>query len=227
MRAPFEALYRQSVQRMEDAALLAAHRGVARAKTRLRAEMQGAGLGRLGNAIGSTSDLAEGRGVHRRPGGGFSASGGLVIRSASPRSRGAIEAYTEGADIRPKRGRWMWFPTDDIPRVTNRFRMTPELYRKNGFEQKIGPLVPVRSVNGDPLLVVKNVGVSEAGKRRSARSLTKAGRPRKGQRAKEFVVAFIGIPRTARAARIDVPALMRQVAAELPELFRQAMGARA
>lgn len=222
-RGPFEAYYRGAVQVMEQAALIATDRGRRKALTRLRGEMQAAGLGRLGNAIGSTSDLERGIGVHRRGDGGFSASGTLFIRSGSKRSRGAIEAYTQGAEIVPRRGRWLWIATDEIPRVTNRERMTPELYRKNGFETKIGPLVQIRGINGYPLLVVRNVGVSEAGRRRSARSLTKSGRPRKGQRARELIVAFVAIPRTTRAARVDPHAILEQTARELPEMWRQAM----
>ena len=221
---PFNKFRRFAEQRMEKAALIATDRARNIALQRVRADMQGAGLGRLGNAIGSGSDLDEGRGVHRYSNGGFSASGVVFVRSGSERTRGAIEAYTEGADIKPVRGRFLWIATDQIPRVTGRFRMTPELYRKNGFEQKIGPLVFVKSINGRPLLVVQNVGVSALGRSRSAKSLTKRGFPRKGQVEKKFLVAFIGIPRTQRAARVDVAAIMRSVAAELPALFNDALG---
>lgn len=221
---PFADFRRFAEQRMERAALIAVDQGRRIALTSIRSDMQGAGLGRLGNALGSSSDFAKGRGVHRYPGGGFSASGVVFIRSGSERSRGAIEAYTEGADIRPVRGRWLWIATDQIPRVTGRVRMTPELYRQNGFETKIGPLVYVRSVNGNPLLVVKGASVSAAGKARSARSMTKRGQLRRGQAAKDFIVAFIGIPRTSRAARIDVEAIMQSVAGQLPTLFNQALG---
>lgn len=222
--AAFSDYYRFAEQRSENAALIATDRARTIALNDIRDAMKNAGLGRLGNGLGSNSDLAEGRGVHRSSGGGFSASGVVFIRSRSPRTRGAIQAYTEGAEIRPVRGRWLWIATDDIPRVTGRERMTPALYRQNGFEQKIGPLVFVRSVNGNPLLVVKNAGVSEVGKSRSARSLTKRGQARKGQRIKEFLVAFIGIPRTARAARVDASAIMSRVQAQLPDLYAQAMG---
>ena len=77
----------------------------------------------------------------------------------------------------------------------------------------------VKSINGNPLLVAKNISVSEGGKSRSARALNKSGRPRKGQRAKEFVVAFIGIPRTSRAARVSVSAIMAQALDRLPATF--------
>lgn len=228
--AAFSDWYRFSVQRLERAALIATDRGTTKLKTTIRNQMRSAGLGNLGNAIGSTSDLKKGGIQKRYAGGGFSASGIVYVRSRSERTIGALTAYTQGANIRPKRGRWLWIPTDDIRRRagSNRKgegqRLTPDLWRKRGLDQKVGPLTFIRSVNGYPLLVLKNVGVSLAGKKRSARSLTKSGRARKGQVAKQFVVAFIGIPFTSRQARIDVRALHAQIMAELPALMRQALG---
>lgn len=220
---PFNEFRRFAEQRMEKAALIAVDVGRKRALATIRTGMQGTGLGRLGNGLGSTSDLDEGRGVHRRSN-GFSASGTVFVRSGSERTRGAIESYTDGAEITPKRGRWMWIATDNIPRLTGRYRMTPELYIRNGFTQKIGPLIKVKGSRGYPVLIVKNVGVSAVGARRSAKSLTKRGLPRKGQVAQDFVVAFFAIPRTSRAARIDVAAIMREIANDLPNLFNQALG---
>lgn len=218
--AAFNNWYRFAEQRMERAALIAVEAGTKRALSRVREAGQSANLGRLFQGLGSKADTA----VHRYPNGGFSASGVIFIRSGSERTRGAIEAYTSGANIRPVRGRWLWITSNELPRVTGRYRMTPELYIRNGFEKKIGPLVFVRGAGGQALLIVRNVGVSAAGKGRSAKSLTKRGLPRKGQVAKEFIVAFIGIPRTSRAARVDVSALMASVAADLPSLFYQALG---
>lgn len=220
---PFASWRRFAEQRMERAALIAVDQGRRVALGNVRSDMQGAGLGRLGNALGSNSDLSRGRGVHRNSR-GFSASGALFIRSGSDRSRGAIEAYTQGAEIQPVRSRWLWIPTDNIPRVSMRYRMTPALWNQNGLNQRIGPLVTIRSVNGNPLLIVKNVGVDLTGRKRSAKSLTKAGYPRKGQVEKEFLVAFIGIPRTSRAARVNVKAIMEAISADLPALFEQALG---
>jgi hypothetical protein len=102
---PFAAFYTGAVQVMERAALVATDKGRRRALSRLRGEMQGAGLGRLGNAIGSGSDLESGRGVHRYGQAGFSASGVVYVRSGSPRSRGAIEAYTAPTDSKRRSGR--------------------------------------------------------------------------------------------------------------------------
>ncbi len=222
--AAFSDWYRFAEQRLERAALVATDEGRRIAQRSIRSQMQGAGLGRLGNAIFSTSDLEQSGEVHRRGDGGFSASGVVFVRSKSERTLGAIESYTRGANIRPVRSRWLWIATDNIPRITGKYRMTPELYVRNGFERKIGPLVRVKSVNGYPLLVVEVAGVSNSGAKRSARSLTKSGRARKGQVAKQFVVAFYGIPHTARSARIDVTAIMREVQAQLPQLAIQSLG---
>lgn len=215
--------YRQHLllaeRRMEAAAVIATDRASRIAQQDLRTQMRGAKLGRLGNAIGQTSDMQKGR-IHRT-GNGWSASGVVYVRSKSERTLGAIEAYTRGADIRPVRGRWLWIPSDDIPRVSKRERLTPALWQRNGLDRKIGPLVTIRSINGYPLKVVENVGVTPD-KARSVKGLTKKGAPRKGQRQKTFLVAFVGIPNTTRAARVDVTAIMRAVQADLPRLFNEA-----
>lgn len=179
-----------------------------RALRNIRADMAGAKLGRLGNALGMTSDKRKGGQLYRQ-GDAARASGVIYIRSKSPRTVGAIISYTEGNEIRPVKGRWLWFPTENAQRVVGRGkerrRLTPALWRERGLDQKIGPLIRLRSVNGNPILAVKNVGVSQvAGGRRRARGLTKSGRPRKGDVAAELVVMFIGIPRTSRQARVNV-----------------------
>jgi Family of unknown function (DUF6441) len=219
----FDEFHRRAQARMESAALKATDAASRAMLGQIRDAMTGAGLGRLSNGLAATSDLKRGEGVHQRAGGGFSASGGVFIRSGSERTRGTIAAYTEGANIRPTRGRWLWIPTPDIPNISMRHRLTPAAWQANGLERRIGPLVLVRSVNGNPLLVAKNVGLDASGRRGSVKSLRKNGGARKGQIVKEFVVAFIGIPATARAARIDVRAIARNVANDLPALFASAM----
>lgn len=222
-QSQFDIFRRFSQQRIEASASRAVHKAGRGALTEIRSQFSGAGLGRLGFAIGATSDLDKNR-INRRGATGFSVSSAIHLRSRSERTIGAIESYTKGSTITPRRGRWLWIATDEIPRVTGRVRITPELYRKNGFEQKIGPLVFVRSINGSPLLVVKNASVNAGGKSRSAKSLTKRGALRKGQRAKDFIVAFIGIPHTARAARVDVNAIVEAAQTRLPAAFYEEFG---
>ena len=191
-------------------------RAASNAKRMIREDMKRASLGRLGNAIGHTSDKIKGEGVQRR-GDVSRASGVVFIRSRSPRTVGAIISYTEGATITPKKSRWLWIPTDRAQRLVGtgkeRRRLTPALWRSRGLDRKIGPLVQIRSINGNPLLVVNDVGVSAVGARGGrARSLTKSGRPRKGDRGRELVVMFIGIPNTSRAARVNPQARAFQAA---------------
>lgn len=222
VRGAFDTYYRYSIQRAENAAVRAVTRGGRMATSQIRGAGRNAGLGTLMQAVKDTPDRA----VRRRGAEGFSVSSTLAIRTGSKRTRGAIEAYTEGATILPRRGRWLWFPTDEASRVVgsglSRRRLTPEVYREIG--EPMGPLFRLRSINGYPLLAVKNVGKSEVGARRGrVRPLTKSGRPRKGDRLKAIAVLFVGIPKTARAARIDPRAILRDVQLQLPALWREEM----
>ncbi|MBL9070410.1 MAG: hypothetical protein JNM03_10515 [Sphingopyxis sp.] len=219
-RSAFTAFQRDTESRLQAAALNATLIAAQRAKAKVRTSMSGAGLGRLGNGIDAGGDATKGGAVHRT-GTGWSASGWIFIRSKSERTRGAIEAYTEGAEILPRKSPWLWIPTDDIPIRAGRYKMTPTLYRRMGFETKIGPLVQVPGANGTMLLIVHKVGVNAAGKSRSARSLTKRGRARKGQVEQAFIVAFVGIPRTSRQARVDIVAIVNEAQAALPALIEQ------
>lgn len=205
----FAEFRRFCIQRLERAALKVTDRAARQSLTDLRSAMQGAGLGRLGNAITAGSDLAEGRGVHRRGAEGFSASGWLAIRSRSARALGAIEAYTEGAEIGPRKGRWLWIQTDEIPRRAGRFRMTPALYKQHGFESRIGPLqfVPGRH-GGEGLLIVRNVTVDRFGRRGRARRLPRRGSVGSSREPRDYIVAFVGIRRTSRTARVDPRAII-------------------
>lgn len=136
--AAFSNYYRFAEQRNETAALIATDRGSRISLANQRGRMQGAGLGRLGNALGASSDLSQGRGVHRYPNGGFSASGVVFVRSQSERTLGAIEAYTSGADIQPRKGRWLWIATDEVQRLVGsgkqRRRLTPALWTRYGLD---------------------------------------------------------------------------------------------
>lgn len=223
-----DKLHREAQRKMERAALIVVDRASRKALTDTRQAMASASLGRLGNAIGQTSDLRDGHGVKQRGGRGFSASGILFVRSRSERTLGMLAAYAEGTTIRPRAGRWLWIPTEAIQRVGGsgkaRERVTPANWDRLGLGSKIGKLELVPSVNGRPLLIVRGAGVALSGKSRSARSLRRNGTARLGQVAREFVVAFIGIPSTSRAARVDIAAIARAAAQSLPELFRQQGG---
>lgn len=201
-------------------------RAAARAKDKIRQAMGAARLGKLAFAIDSTSDKKKGgavlvRGDMRR------ASGVVFIRSKSPRTVGAIISYTEGAEITPKQSRWLWFPTEAAQRIVgfgkDRTRLTPRVWQERGYDTKIGPLIQIRSINGRPLLAVRNVGVSGVGGGQVRDSgFTKTGKLKKGRRLRELVVLFVGIPRTSREARVDPAALAGQAIAEVTSEMRGA-----
>ena len=219
-RSWFDNFERESRARLEAAALNATHIAAGRAKSMIRREMSAAALGRLGNAIESGSDLQKSGRVRTSPV-GFSASGWVYVRSKSERTLGTIEAYTQGAQIAPRSGRYLWIATDNIPARAGKVKITPRNWDKFGLDKRIGPLVMVKSINGRPLLIAQGATLSGSGKTRSAKSRRKDGGLRKGQVARDFVVAFVGIPRTSRQARIDVPAIMREVQAMMPRLIAE------
>lgn len=219
-RSAFDNFERETKARLQAASLNATQIAAGRAKSKIQTDMRGAGLGRLGNAIGNGGDLGK-RGAVRSTGAGWSASGWVHVRGRSERTAGAIEAYTAGAEISPRRGRWLWIPTDDIPARVGKRSITPENYSRLGLATKIGPLVFVLTPSGQALLVVQGASLSGSGKSRSAKSRRKDGGLRKGQVAAETIVAFVGIRRTSRRGRVDVPAIMREAQASLPELLEQ------
>lgn len=209
---------RHCIQRLERAALVSSDRAAREGLKGIRAGMQAAGLGRLGNALSYGSDLKKGRGVHRRGAEGFSASGWIFIRSRSERAEGAITAYTEGAEIAPRRSRWLWIATDEIPRRAGKFKMTPARYREHGFESRIGPLeqIPGRHP-GEALLIVRSVTVDRFGRRGKARRLPRRGGIGGSRERKDFIVAFVGIRRTSRSARVNPTQIISLEQARLPE----------
>lgn len=204
-RGVFDQFKRYSIQRLERAAMKVTDRASRDAHAEIKAAL---GKGR-GGAIKQFSDQQKGS-VYRRGEEAFSASGGLAIRTRNERTVGAIKSATEGANIVPVKGRYLWIATDEIPKRAGRRKMTPALYRASGLEQRIGPLVPVRGINGRPLLVVRGASVSAAGASNRAKSRTKTGKLRKGQRAKDFIVAFVGVPRVTRRQEVNVPAIMKK-----------------
>ena len=191
----------------ERLALEVSDQAAVKALRNIRADMAGARLGRLGQAITMTSDKRKGGGVYRRDG-IARASGVIYIRSKSPRTVGAIISYTEGAKMAAKNpSGFMWIPTDAAQRLigkgVDRKRLEPRFWKSSGMEAKLGPLIFLRSTKGNPILVVRNVGVSsvEGGSKRP-RGLLKSGKPRKGDSLASIVPIFTGIRSTSRAARV-------------------------
>jgi hypothetical protein len=213
----FKEYEKQCARALQAAALRASDKAAKQATADIRQAMRGAGLGRLSNAIGTGSDLKKRGTGYKRGGDAFSASGWVHVRGKSKRTTGALEAYTQGADIKPRRGGWLWIPTKQITGKVGRQKMTPALYRASGMEEKLGPLVQIQTSPGEALLIVQSVSVDKfAGAGRKARRIGK--RLGKDRRRAYMVVAFVGIRRTSRAARVTPSSIIAATAARLPDL---------
>lgn len=206
----------------------AARRGV----RKLRAAMQSAGLGKLGNAIGAGSDQAKGRGPHRKST-SLSASGWAHVRGRSERTHGTIEAYLEGAVIAPRNARYLWIPSKELQRTagagSDRRRLTPGNWAALGLETRIGPL-EFRRIKGKPQLIVRDITTDRFGRggaQRGPRRLPKRGRLGGTRQFTRVFVAFRGITHTSRTRRLDpapifeaeVASLPAEIAAELEKEF--------
>lgn len=211
-------IYRKNLRK---AAVIATDRASREGLLVLREKMRGAGLGRLGNAVGQTSTRRKGQAGNRNddPYGVWFARGGDESRAG-----GALEAYSRGATIMPKAGkRWLWFPTPAIQRRVKigdkRFRLTPARWIGSSLEQTVGklefrPLGPNRAV-----LVVKNVTLSPKTGQAKARG---KGTPRTRIPVKE-VVAFVGIPFTRRTQRFDKDQVAIAYSRRVPDYIAEAL----
>jgi hypothetical protein len=209
----FAADMRGKIQR---AALRATDKAATIGQNGIRAAMTGARLGKLGNAIGATSDEKKGGRFHRIGTDGFSASGVVHVRTRSERALGALEAYTQGATITPRRGGWLWIATPNVPARVGRYRMTPERYRKSGLVARLGPLIEIPGKNGGERLLIVNQVTTRIAGRPKTRRLPRNGKARAGRQHHETLVMFIGIRSTSRAARVNPKSILDRVTAQLP-----------
>lgn len=180
--------------------------------------MQSAGLGKLPNALRYTSDLKKGHVPDASAAGArFRVGATIYATHGSDRTAAALAAYAVGTTIIPRRGKWLAFATDEIPRLTGRKRMTPELYEANGYDRRIGPLVFINSKHpGEAFLIVHDVQVNAARGYGSARRLPQHGRAGPGRKAVGFIIAFILIRTTSRARRFDPGKAFERRVAEIP-----------
>lgn len=219
---PFDfGAYRKDVaQALVNAAARATAKAALGARDDIRIAMRAQRLGNLANAIGATSDLKK----KRVPSGenGFDVAGFVFARVKSERTLGALQSYVDNTttNIAPKGGKWLAIATDQIPKRVGRKRMTPELYRSGGFEERIGPLTFIKGKHpGVAYLVVKATTVIP-GKVGKARRLPKRGRVGAG-RVQAGILAFILIRATRRSRRVDPRAIALHWANQLPALIER------
>ena len=199
--------YRRDVaKQLVDASARATHKAAIVTLDDIRTAMRRARLGKLANTIQSSSDLRK----KRVPSGdgGFDVGGFVYARDKAKRTRGLLEAYVTNAatTIVPKGGKWLAIPSNQIPKRVGRRRMTPDLYRSSGLEERIGLLSFVKGRNaGVAYLIVHRTSINPDRTSR-ARSLTTRGRVRKGY-VEVSVLAFTLIRATRRSHRVDPHAI--------------------
>ena len=192
-----------------------------KAQRQIQAKMRGVGLGRLSNAVGQTSARQKRQtNPDRDPYGVIYARGGDESLAG-----GALEAYSQGATIRPRNGEWLAVPTRAAPRFVRvggkRRRLTPSLWEKGGLNQRIGRLIFKRIRPNLAILTVRRVSLSP--KTGQAKALGKSGRTRTRVVPKEDTVVFVLIKQTRRAKRFDKDQIVRFYADRMPDYLRRTL----
>ncbi|PHQ63644.1 MAG: hypothetical protein COC10_05135 [Sphingobium sp.] len=195
------------------------------ARDDVRNSMRSQRLGGLSRTIAATSDAKKGR-VRSGDIQDLDVGGFVTVRGVkSQRAAGALRSYVDqdATNISPVRGRWLAIATKEIPQRASRRKMTPELYKSSGLEERIGPLQFVKGRPGVAYLVVKDATVPLNGKGR-ARRVPKNGNVRAG-RARVGFVAFILIRVTRRSRRTDPRRIAERWAQRLPALLAEQLSA--
>lgn len=208
--------YEKDIRR---AALVSTDRQSKQGQRRIQAKIKAVGLGRLGGAVGQTSALK------RRQTGRKDNPYGVVFARGGDESQGGgvLEAYSRGADIRPRRGEWLWISTRAVPRYVSmggrRMRLTPEIYRASGLVAKLGPLVFIQKSSNRAVYLIKKVTTSP----KTGRAQRDTGRKLRSRIRQDAVVAFVGIRNTRRAQRFDKDREAAFEAARGPEYMGEEM----
>lgn len=175
-------------------------------------KIRSVGLGKLAQGVGHTSSLKK-RDRTGQPYGVMYARGGDESRGGK-----TLEAYSRGAYITAKRGKWLAISTGAIPKMISaggrRRRITPELYRQSSLMTSLGPLQFVQQSLNRAVLIAKNVAVSP----KTGRAKRATGRERSLVRQKS-VVAFVLIRSTSRAQRFDKDDQARIAHGQMPEFL--------
>lgn len=214
IRSDIDRIQRENRRAAIDATDIASKK----AQGHVQAKMRSVGLGRLANAVGHTSSKRKRQTAPGRdPYGVIYARGGDESRAG-----GALEAYSQGATIRPVRGEWLAVPTKAAPKFVSvggrRRRLTPALWESGGFNQRIGKLIFRQIRSNLALLVVRKVSLSP--KTGQAKALG-ARRPRTRVVPDGDTVVFVLIKQTRRAKRFDQAAIMRAYADRVPDYMRR------
>lgn len=185
------------------------------AAVHMRARIARVGLGRLGGAVGNTSSLKK-RQKPAMPYGAIYARGGDESRAGQ-----ALQAYGTGVTIRARRGSWLAFPTNAVPRSFSRRllgalggkRVTPGRFIDGGLATSIGTLY-FKPIKKDlAYLVIRNVTLDP----RTHRAKKAGPRAPRTRIAAKEVAAFVLIRVTRRAKRFDKDRIVGAYARQVPD----------
>lgn len=220
-KPPGRAFQQAVLGRVARAAAYATDEAARQAHFNITGAMGAMKLGKLARAVGHGSDLKKRR--VPPPNARFRVSGWVFARGkrgASDRTFGALKAYTEGATIVPRKGRWLWIATDEIPQKAGRHRMTPARYIASGLERRIGELEFIPGDHaGEAFLIARDVTVNAANGYGKARRAPRRGAIGASRKKVDFIVAFIGIKITRRSKRVDPRKLTADAARRVPQLM--------
>lgn len=214
IRGDIERITRENRRAAFDATDIASKK----AQAHVQAKMRSVGLGKLANAVGHTSAKRK-----RQTAPGRDPYGVIYARGGDDsRAGGALEAYSQGADIRPRNSSWLAVPTKAAPRFITaggkRRRLTPALWQAAGLDARIGKLIFIQIRSNLALLVVRRVSLSP--KTGQAKALGPRS-PRTRVVPKGDTVVFILIKQTRRAKRFDQAEIMQAYANRVPDYMRR------
>lgn len=201
------------------AAQYATDKATTRAATHIRARIQRVRLGRLAGAVGNTSSLRK-RQTPDSPYGAIYARGGDESRAGQ-----ALEAYGTGVTIRARKGNWLAFATNAVPRSFGRKmekdfagrRVTLGRYIDGGLATSIGTLY-FKPINRElAYFVLRNVTLHP----KTHRAKPAGPRAPRTRVAAAEVVAFVLIRVTTRAKRFDKNRIVRSYANQVPDLIAE------
>lgn len=202
----YRDLERADRRMLEEANQIATDRTITKAGKFLRSRVRAVGLKGLANVVGYTSSLKKGRKAGTNAYGVIFARGGDQSRSGQ-----ALLSYARGATITPKRGKWLWFQTEQIARQAKisgigRERLTPELYRQKG--SPLGPLKFQLFRNGTARFYADGLVTTPKGRARLPGKRNKQPTKR--------ITIFLGIKVTRRGKRFDEREILSKFAGLLP-----------
>lgn len=126
-----------------------------------------------------------------------------------------MRGFEEGSTILPGRSRFLAVPTSNAPKLIDRKRPTPALWKP----EKYGELQFVPARSGKPaMLVAKQVRKSVSKKTGEFRGY-RAAKSARAKRTATDVVMFILIPRAKLRDRIDIKEAAAMLTAQIPSMI--------